>query len=106
MGEACGPLGELLSLTGIMMEEGCELFHPINEVTEENDDFLITIEIEDTRLRWNYLLVHNTNNDFSFNSASYRHYKRKYLNDGIVIAYKFIYPLCFCTECCPLECDL
>jgi hypothetical protein len=55
MGDACGSLGEILSLTGIMVEEGWELFHPINEVTEKNDDFLITNKLEDTRLRWNYL---------------------------------------------------
>jgi hypothetical protein len=108
MGEACGPLGELLSLTGMMVEKGWESFSPISEVTKKTNDFLITNEMEDIRLRWNYLLLNNINIDFPFNSVPYRHYKRKYLNDGIVIVLKFIYPLCFffCTQCCPLEYDL
>jgi hypothetical protein len=79
MRELCGPLGELLSLNGIMGEGGWESFHPINEVTDKNDDFLITNEMEDIRLRWNCLLLNNANKDFPFNSVLYRHYKENIL---------------------------
>jgi hypothetical protein len=34
-----------------MVENGWELFHPINEVTEKTYDFLITNKMEDTQLR-------------------------------------------------------